>query len=351
MSLDPHMEDSVLKPKHRKKYLGLVIAAVVVVVFGGLALYIRNAGVSADTLTPPSPSQPTSVTPPSPDMPTNDTPPTPGDVNTATPPTPEDPTKPGQFVFPAGWSMVSAKAFVGYTLTKLEAAGIYLYSYNDPNYPTTDWTIFPGTVTPNSTCSATTATKCPSVVAGQKISLVPRVPLGYYAYNPTAKPISVTLDKQTTKQIADATKSSSNSYGRGWHLVYWNGAALTKDQLFSKIKITYADKSVLSGTQAVAADKHTASLKVYVVVDQSSMASAKSIKELTGTDSATTLSKMPKNSYYWIYLRRTGQRANSFDYGTVSATATTSATVTASITSTTASDLPPVPVIPSQTSN
>lgn len=337
MSLDPHMEDSILKPKHKKKYIGLIVAAIVVVVLGGMALYIRNAGVSADTITPPSPAQPTSVTPPSPDMPTSDT-----------PPTPEDPTKPGQFTFPAGWSMVSAKAFVGYTLTKLEAAGIYLYSYNDPNYPTTDWTIFPGTVTPNSTCTPTSAVACPSVVAGQKISLTPRVPLGYYSYNPTTKPISVTLDKKTAKQIAEANTASVSSFGRGWHLVYWNGAALTKDQLFSKIKITYADKSVLSGTQAIAADKHTASLKVYVVVDQNSMTSSKSIKELTGTDSATTLSKMPKNSYYWIYLRRTSQRANGLEYGSITPTAST--TVTASITSTTASDLPPVPVVPSRTS-
>jgi hypothetical protein len=329
MSLDPHMEDTILKPKHKKKYIGLIVAAIVVVALGGMALYIRSAGISADTITPPSPSQPTSVTPP-----------TPGDVDTATPPTPEDPTKPGQFIFPAGWSMVSAKAFVGYTLTKLEAAGIYLYSYNDPNYPTTDWTIFPGTITPNSTCTPTSTTTCPSVVAGQQISLVPRTPLGYYAYNPTIKPVSVTLDKQTAKQISDASKTATSSYGRGWHLVYWNGNALTKDQLFSKIKITYSDKSVLSGTQAIAADKHTASLKVYVVVNQNSMTSSESIKELTGTDSATTLSKMPKNSYYWIYLRRTGQRASGLGYGVI--TPTTSATATQD------GSVPPVPSLPSE---
>lgn len=320
MSLDPHMEDTILKPKHSKKYLGLVIAAAVIVVFGSLALYIRSAGVSADTIIPPSPAQPESVAPPSPDTPSSET-----------PPTPEDPTKPGQFVFPVGWSMASANAFTGYNLTKLEDAGIFLYSYNDPDYPTTSWTTFPGTV------------------SGKKISLNPRVPLGYYSYNPTAKPIPVTLDKQTATQITEANKTTSNVFGRGWHLVYWNGAALTKDQLFSMIQITYSDKSVLTGTQATAADKHTASLKVYVVVNQNNINLAKSVKELTGTDSATTLSKMPKNSYYWIYLRRTGQRADSLGYGTITPTASVTATVAA--TSTTDSDLPPVPVVPSQTSN
>lgn len=310
MNLDPHMEDKILKPKKRKSYLAVVVVAIAVLLLGSLALYIRNAGVSADTLTPPVPAEPSSITPPTPDEPVGET-----------PPVPADPTKPGQFTFASGWTMVYGKAFSGYSLNKLEDAGIYLYSYNDPDYPTTSWTIFPGTV------------------SGKKISLNYRTPLGYYAYNPTTKPIVVTLDKKT---VTTATKTSSSSFGRGWHLMYWDGAALTKDQLFSKIKITYSDKSQLSGTQAVASDKHTASLKVYVVTNQNTTGLAKSVKELTGTDSATTVSKLPKNSYYWIYLRRTKSRAESLVYGTITPTPTATAT---------SSDIvPPVPTVPSVTS-
>lgn len=306
MSIDPHLEDSILKPKHKRNYLGLIVIAVLILGVGAFALYIRNAGVSADTLTPPTPAQPTSVTPPIPNDPID-----------VTPPVPEDPLQPGHFIFPAGWSMVSAKSLIGYSLAKLEAAGIFLYSFNDPDYPTTDWTTFPGTV------------------ANKTISLTPKFPLGYYAYNSTTQPISVTLDKQVTASVI-----TSSIFGRGWHLLYWNGNALTKDDLLSKVKITYSDKSVLSGTQAVAKDKHTASLKIYVVVNQNDINLTKSVKELTGTDSATTVSKLPKNSYYWIYLRRTGQRASSVNYGAETPTAT--ATATNSII------VPPVPSAPAQ---
>jgi len=330
MGLDPHMEDKVLKPERKKSYIGLVILCAVIVAAGTFALYIRNAGISADTLTPPTPAEPTDVTPPEPNDPNT----------TAVPPTPGDPASPGQFTFPAGWSMVSASSFASYSLAKLESSGVLLYSFNDPNYPTTSWTIFPGNVEPNTSCTPTANTACPQLVAGQKISLYPRTPLGYYAYNPTGKAVAVTLDKASVA----ASKVDTSVFGRGYHLLYWAGNALTKDQLLSKIKITYADKSQLSGTQAVAADKHTASLKIYVVVNQNNINFAKSVKELTGTDSATTISKLPKNSYYWIYLRRTSQRASSMGYGRI--TATPSATATGS----TEVIIPPVPTMPTQTS-
>jgi hypothetical protein len=124
--------------------------------------------------------------------------------------------------------------------------------------------------------------------------------------------------------------------------MYWPGQIQTREQLLNNFHVFYNDKSSLSFTQAVSEAEHRASLKIYVVVNQSGI-SASSVKELTGVDSDTTISKIPSNSYFWVYLRRTKSR--SVLVAPLSAAVSSSVAPTASVTSTTATknDGPPVP--------
>jgi len=312
---------SDLKPK--RKHLAVATMLIVAgLVFATTGLFLNNNNtISADS-EPPVPAEPTGVNPPSPEDPS---------VN---PPSPEDPTQPGNFTFPAGWSMISAKQLKGRNLTTLNESGIFLYSYNDPYYPVTEWTIFPGLAADDTT----------------SISLKPVSPLGYYVYNPgTVKTLTL---------AATTSKTTKRIFGRGWHLFNWTGSEeLTRDELLSKITISYSNNTILTGAQAVADENHRASVKIYVVTNQNEIDFDKSVKELTGEDSDTTVSKVPANSYYWFYLRRTKDRANLLGYETptVSATATTTAEETTSsdtATVTTETEIvPPVPAIPSNTTS
>ena len=90
--------------------------------------------------------------------------------------------------------------------------------------------------------------------------------------------------------------------------MYYPGVAATKDELLSKFAISYSDSSALNLLDSIKEAFHTSSMKIYVVVNSGDV-SASSIKELTDTDSSTTISKIPQNSYFWVYLRRTKVRA------------------------------------------
>lgn len=122
--------------------------------------------------------------------------------------------------------------------------------------------------------------------------------------------------------------------------MHWNQTAATKNELMGKLSISYSDKSSLSLVDAIKADIHKASIKVYVIMDPANI-SASSIKELTGKDSANSLSKIPKDSYFWIYLRRTALRATSISQSSSSTSSPQpSQTITDDIL------VPPVPVVP-----
>jgi hypothetical protein len=55
------------------------------------------------------------------------------------------------------------------------------------------------------------------------------------------------------------------------------------------------------------------------------------MKQLTGTDGDTTISKVPQNSYFWIYLRRTKNRVTDISVQAAAvATPPVTATVSAS---------------------
>lgn len=307
------MSDLVSQVPKRKKMAIATTLVVAGLVLATTGLFLSNqATISADT-EPPVPAEPTGVTPPTPEDPNNN------------PISPDDPTEPGNFTFASGWSMIAAKELSGRNLKELNDSGIYLYSYNDPYYPVTEWSVFPGLAEDGST----------------QIALKPTTPLGYYVYNSNAK--------KTVTLSASTTKASNKIFGRGWHLFYWGGSEdLTRDELLSKIKIYYSNDTTLTGAEAIAEAAHRASIKVYVVTDQNEMDLDKSVKELTGQDSATTVSKLPKNGYYWFYLRRTKDRVNSFGYqGDVVQTATVSVGESpTSETETTDEITPPVPEVP-----
>lgn len=271
-------EVSAVKPTRRRSYTSLAIIVILV----GIGListgtYLSRKGlISASTENPPQPPQPVTATPP--------TPPQPASTSTATPPIPPGPNA---IAFPSGWSMISGQALVNYDMKEFENAGLMLFSFNDPKLANRDWAIL----------SKDNATDNP---------ITPRIPMGYYVYNPGTS--------QATVNFSSGTPPSDTSliFARGWHLAFWAGETMTQDQLLSSITLTYSDGSTLSAANAATGDQHKASLKVFVVVNEHDLSST-SIKELADSDSTTTISKIPKNSYFWFYLRRTKYRVAKVD--------------------------------------
>lgn len=265
-----HLEEKVraASPRHTKFFISVGISSLVV---GGFLFYIgvRNIDsslkISADTNVPAASSTSAS--------------------SVVLPPVPADPVRDSgqEKTFASGWNMISASILEGYDLQALADAGLILYSFNDPAFPNRNWSTFP----------TTTATSS---------KIVPSSPMGYYVFNPG------TADKTITfAESATSTKPSDYMFARGWHLLYWPNAVSDRGQFMSTVELVYADGTKQSLEEATAQDKHLASIKIYVVNNEKS-ADSTSIKELTGQDSDTTISKVPKNSYFWIYLRRTKDR-------------------------------------------
>ena len=267
------LEKSVKERKRPARLIGVVVAMFVFglgLVFVGSSLV--NNSISADTdntNTPPVP---------------------PGPASSVTPPMPGTADQNGpDFSFPAGWSMVSGQAIGAYDITPFKDNGLVLFSFNDPAYPVRAWSTFP-------TEGTTDVAK----------AIKPAAPLGYYIYN------SGTDIKKITLKTASADNSQI-LYARGWHILYWPGEASTKDELLSKINLTYADGAKMTAVAATSSDNHKASVKMFVVVNENTIALDKSVKELTGADSETSISKIPAESYFWFYLRRTKERVVSID--------------------------------------
>lgn len=268
-----------IKNEGRKFYKSFMRAGVATFVLGAVLLLIgiysfnSSVKISADTDT----TQETAAT--------SDVvlPPVPGEPSRESDTDTTSPTASGEIskTFPAGWSMISGSVLEGYDLKALSSAGLVLYSFNDPAYPNRDWTTYPS--------------------GDSSSSITAYAPLGYYVYNQAAE-IKVTFTK-----AAAATKPNDFLFARGWHVLYWPNSVADKNQFLSAVKMTYADDSTQTLAEAISDQKHMASIKIYIINNEKSTEES-SLKQLTGEDTTTTISKVPQNSYFWIYLRRTKDR-------------------------------------------
>ncbi len=277
-------QKSTKKASIGKLTAGLMVLGVGLIAFG---IYLSSSGVSirAD-VEPPKPADPSRVSPPTPDDP--------GDY-------PPVPPGPNEFAFRAGWSMISGEELYGYDLTEFRNAGLALYSFNDPKYANRDWAIVYGN-----------STECQAETIGCDV-IYPQPPLGYYVYNKESKEVRVTL------QPSEAPNLSNNIYGRGWHVIYWGGDAISEQELLDRITLTYSDGKKLTAKQAVSDKEHKVSLKIYGVVDEHTIDISKAIKELGSNQNQITT--IPKEGYFWLYFRRTAKRVTAIslndDYSVV----------------------------------
>lgn len=342
-----NLEDRVLhKRKSNSKKIFLIIAGLLVLgvvsLYGGIKI-LANYSISADTDEPPIPTDPYSEI-----SPTASASPVPSMVVSVTatasaesePPKPSEPSGPSISVnVPAGWSMISGETLNGRDSSAFGKAGMFVYSFNDPVIPNRDWII--------SNPDFTNQADYFSITSSVRFWAHPS--LGYYVYNP-----GNAIDLELSSLTSTTRPDSSLIFGRGWHMLYWPGNAASKETLLKNYNVTYAASNTASETASfssvMGADVHKMSVKVYVVVSQTGIATG-SVKELTGTDSDTTISKIPAKSYFWVYLRRTKNRAMNLLYApaaTTSATATSSTTATTTVTAgATSTDddvlVPPVP--------
>ena len=329
-----NFEDKVLSSKKggsKKTFYvvaGLLVLGVVSL-FGGIKI-LSKISVSADTDTPPIPGDPFTVTPTATDSGVVSATPAPSSSTTSQPPTPPTPGPTISVTIPAGWSMIPGYTLDGKDTSAFGNAGIFIYSYNDPEVPNRDWIIS----NPDYHASVD------YFGISSSISFWAHPALGYYVYNPGSA---------RTLELATATHTAFKSpliFGRGWHLMYWPGASLAKDDLLSRYELNYNDTD--GGIQvkdATSESFHSASVKVYVVTNQNGLNNS-SVKELTGTDSATTISKIPAQSYFWIYLRRTKVRVTNIrnSYTTTDPIVPPAPpSITPNPNSTSVTDLPPMP--------
>jgi hypothetical protein len=279
------------KVKNKKSRHGRTIAAmgVTCLIVGAVFIYLgtnninSNLQISADTAGDV-------VMPPTPADPVRDT---------------SSPTPDGKVMFPSGWSMVTGAALANYDLKALSDAKLILYSFNDPVYANRDWVNYPGG-------------------SGSTSNVVPISPLGYYVYN-SGTDATVSFTKTTV-----AARGNTFMFARGWHLLYWPNQIADSATFLNAVTLIYADGSKETLAQATATDTHMTSTVIYVVTNPMGITGSV-MKQLTGTDGDTTISKVPQNSYFWIYLRRTKNRVTDISVQAAAvATPPVTATVSAS---------------------
>jgi len=264
--------------------VALLTLGVGLIAFG---VYLAGSGSSITASTnPPTPDDPSprtasSVTPPTPNVPSRD-----GEY-------PPVPTLPGKFSFTSGWSMISGDALYGYDLTDFRNAGLALYSFNDPKYANRDFAVVFGD-----------AKQCAEETIGCDV-IDPQPPLGYYVYNPKSSTVSVDLAPGEAPDLA------KNIFGRGWHVFYWGGDAVSESELLERLTITYSDGKKLTAKQAMTDAEHRVSLKIFGVVDETTIDKTKAIRELGSENTATQIITIPKEGYFWMYLRRTPKRVTA----------------------------------------
>ena len=283
------LESDIGKGGRRNKRT-MVYSAVVLMVVGlgfvsvGIGLLQSKGKISADTndvASPPMPTNPTATkTPATPSNPGSDA---------DNPPTPTGPS--GQidetkWAFPSGWSIINGRFIEGGNMGNFSQEGLILYSFNDPQYPNRSWSTYPWGE------SARTDVK----------NITPYSPFGYYVYNPGTSSVTVDFGPRTPV-VRDGI-----IFARGWHLMYWPDTAVTRSDLLSKIKIKYQDGSELSALDAISSKYHRASIKIYTIANENVVDPSSAIKELTETNTDTTISSIPARSYFWLYLRRTKDR-------------------------------------------
>lgn len=213
---------------------------------------------------------------------------------TSTPYNPDDPVGPPiNLTINSGWSMVSGTTLYNFDVSPITQKGIYFYSFNDPFISNRNW------VVSSLSCNGQKDYFCTSL--NQKFSPWPYV--GYYLYNPGSS-TTVTLNQVSTPTY----KYTDAIFGRGWHLVRWSGPSVSRATVLNNMQIWYNDKTSVKFADAISENLHLASTKIYVIMDPSNITSS-AVKELTDTDSSTTVSKIPSNTYFWAYLRRSKQRA------------------------------------------
>ena len=264
-----------------KKFIFTLVALVVGLMAVGVYFATGGFSIKADT-EPPTPEEPASrVSPPTPSEPTR---------GSELPPVP---TLPNEFTFEGGWSMISGEKLYGYDLNNFRNAGLALYSFNDPGYANRDWAIVFGD-----------ADQCQEEVIGCDV-ITAQPPLGYYVYNPKDTKVNVTLQPSQTPDL------NNNIFGRGWHVMYWGGDAISEQDLLSKILLTYSDGKVLTAKQATTDAEHKISLKIYGVVDENTIDISSAIRELAGSGGENKITTIPQRSYFWLYLRRTSKRVTA----------------------------------------
>lgn len=270
------MEERVANFRKMNPRLAVMFSLVLALVGGGLIYTgfstLNGREILAETIIPPVPPDPIMSTPTST-----------GSVTiTATPipPIPPDPNQP-QLVFSPGWNMVDANRLQGSGFYTILSYGFFVYSFNDPSYPDRNWTVY--------------SIDSLSQIGGES-ALKAINPLGYYIYNPTSQTYRV--------PVQDASAPSDKSIERGWHILYFSGNASTKDELLASILLKYSDGTSMTANVASSDANHRISSKIYVVIDEHAVG-ATSVKELTDTDSAQTISQIPAKSFLWFYARRT----------------------------------------------
>jgi len=188
----------------------------------------------------------------------------------------------------SGWNMVRGSTLEGLSLTPFVEKNLVLYSYNDPAYPVSSWATTPagGVASGQSALAASLVSPC--------------APLGYYLYNGAGE-AKITLPSQSTGRV------KNKEYAYGWHLLFWPGEAISKDELLSALTLTYDKEGAMSAVEATSQKSHRLSPKIFVVINERSAESGLT-KELGDSDDDTTISKIPTKSYFWIYLHRTKNR-------------------------------------------
>ncbi|OQA52817.1 MAG: hypothetical protein BWY43_00325 [candidate division WS2 bacterium ADurb.Bin280] len=259
---------------------GLLILGLATVFVSAKFFTGGSAEISADVVTPPTPTDPeAALTPPIPDDPT-DQDGDDGDDSQGTIGQIDDDT----WAFPSGWSMINGSFLQNKEMDSFQEAGLILYSFNDSAYPNRQWTTFP--------LGETSRTDLQNIV--------PMSPFGYYVYNPGSD--TATVDFVATQ----SNLSQDKIVARGWHLMYWPNTVATKDQLLSKIQLKYQDGTVLTAKEAIESKYHRASIKLYSIANENIVDKSSAIEDMD--DVQVRVFSMPPRSYFWLYLRRTKDR-------------------------------------------
>lgn len=266
-----HIEENVSKKAVPKRGVFLAISLVALAA-GAILSYqgylVLNGNSSALMISADSETETTPPVPPQP-------------LPSATPVTPAKLTNTsGSTTIKSGWSIVDIGSDVD--LSFLTEKKVALYSFNDPLYPLNQWVVYP-------------------FASSSNTPIAPRAPLGYYLYNPGE---SFSLD------IASVPVTNHEEiFARGWHLLCWPNGDADKNELMKSVYIEYANGTKLSLDQAASAEIHSASGRIYVKKCEETGHCDTETKELSDAVSESTIDKISKYDFFWIYLRRTRVRA------------------------------------------